>query len=105
VGLSGFQILSENSGAFNIDDELLTADLDIPETAANNVTIIQVQIETDQASILEVTTNSGTSWSKLNNGTAIDGMATFTMMMRAGDLLNFRNTDVAGLAVKITVAG
>ncbi len=105
MGVSTFKILAEAEAAFNINDLFLSPGLDLLDTPKNTVQVIQVQIETDQASVLEVTTTGGTTWSKLNNATAVDGMATFTMMLRQADELNFRNTDVAGLLVKITVAG
>lgn len=104
MGISAFKIIGTADGAFNINEEFFASDLEFPDVPEGTVQIIQVQLETDQAALLEVTTNGGLSWAALNNATAISGMATFTMMVRKDDALNFRNTDVAGLAVKFTVA-
>lgn len=104
MGISAFQIIAEEEGAFNINQEWFPTPITFPEVPNETVQVIQVQLETDQASLLQVTTNNGTTWSALNNATAVSGLATFTMLIRQGDELNFRNTDVAGLAVKVTVA-
>lgn len=104
MGISVFEIIAEAAGAFNINDLFIT-DIEFTDVPDGTTRVIQVQIETDQAATLQVTTTGGTSWSALNNNTPVDGLATFTMIVRKDDTVNFRNVDVAGLAVKITVVG
>ena len=101
--VSAFQIKAEEAGAFNIDEEFFPADLTFDDIVpVDTIGIIQIQIATDQTSILEVTLN-GTTFVSLNNAVGINGLATFTMAVQSDTLLNFRNSDVAGLAVSIVV--
>jgi hypothetical protein len=103
VGISGFQVIAKNSGSFNVNDEFFAADLTFDNTPEDAEQVIQVQIQTDQAAILQVTLN-GIVFVSLNNGIAIDGVATFSMLVAKDTLLNFRNADIPGLAVEIVVA-
>ena len=100
--VSAFQIKAEEAGAFNIDEEFFPADLTFEEVPDGTIGIIQIQIATDQTSVLEVTLN-GTTFVNLNNAVGINGLATFTMAVTNTTLLNFRNSDVVGLAVSIVV--
>lgn len=101
--VSAFQIKADVAGAFNIDEEFFPSDLTFDDIVpVDAIGIIQIQIATDQTSVLEVTLN-GTTFVALNNGVGIDGLATFTMAVHSDTLLNFRNSDVAGLAVSIVV--
>lgn len=100
--VSVFEIKAKVSGSFNIDEEFFSQDLTFEDFPENTMGIIQIQLGTDQTSILEVTLN-GTDYFFLNNGTGISGLATFTMAVDKNTILNMRNSDVAGLAVTITV--
>jgi len=104
MGISAFQILAQVAGSFNINNVFFSPVIEFPEIPNNSSQIIQIQITTDQAATIEVTFNDGASWSVLNNGGTILGLATFTMMVFKGSQFNMRNTDVAGLAVTATVA-
>ncbi len=101
--VSGFEELADVSGAFNINDEFFPSDLTFEDTPEDVMRVAQVQITTDQTSTIQITFNSGTTWVNINNAVAINGLATFTFIVRKDTLLNFRNTDVAGLAVRIQV--
>lgn len=103
MGISGFQVIGKNAGSFNINDEFFATDLTFDNTPEDAEQVIQVQIQTDQPSTLQVTLN-GSVFVSLNNGIAIDGLATFTMLVAKDTLLNFRNADIPGLAVEIVVA-
>lgn len=103
MGISGFKILANESGSFNIDEEFFPSDITFPEIPPGDSMAIQVQIQTDQTSIIMITLD-GTNFTAINNGTGIDGLATFTMLVGSTTLLNLRNSDVAGLAVAISVS-
>ncbi len=101
--VSAFEIKAEESGAFNIDEEFFPQDLAFDDKVPpGTMGIIQIQIATDQTSVLQITLN-GTNYFNLNNAVGINGLATFTMAVQSDTLLNFRNSDVAGLAVSIVV--
>lgn len=100
--VSGFEIRAENAGSFNIDQEFFPSDVTFEDTPEDVTRAVQVQIQTGSASILEVTLN-GTDFVPINNEIALSGLGTFTMLVSKDSLLNFRNTDVAGLVVAIVV--
>lgn len=100
--VSAFQIKADEAGAFNIDEEFFPSDLTFEELPEDTMGIIQIELGTDQTSVLEVTFD-GSTWIGLNNGVGISGLATFTMAVKKSTTLNFRNSDVAGLAVFILV--
>lgn len=99
---SGFEIRGQNSGSFNINDEFFPSDLTFEDTPIGLTRAIQVQIETASAATLEVTLD-GTNFVPLNNEIPLSGLGTFTMLVGKDSLLNFRNTDVAGLVAAIVV--
>jgi hypothetical protein len=100
---SGFELREKNAGAFNINDEFFPSDLTFEDTPENVERTIQVQIQTASAATLEITLD-GTTFVPINNMVALAGLGTFTMLVEKTTLLNFRNTDVAGLVVSIVVA-
>lgn len=99
---SGFEIRGENSGSFNINDEFFPSDLTFEDTPENFTRAVQVEIQTASAASLEVTLD-GTNFVPINNEVPLSGLGTFTMLVQKDSLLNFRNTDVAGLVVAIVV--
>lgn len=104
MGISAFQIIEQVAGSFNINNPFFSPVIEFPEIPTDTAEVIQIQITTDQAATIEVTFNDGASWTVLNNGGTILGLATFSMMVFKGSQFNMRNTDVAGLAVSATVA-
>ena len=101
--VSGFTEKGKETGSFNIDEEFFPSDITFDEVPDGVQATVQIQLRTDQTSILEVTFN-GTTWVSINNAVGINGLATFTMLVEKTTLLNFRNSDVVGLAVSIVVA-
>lgn len=101
--VSGFVEKAQVTGAFNIDEEFFASDLTFPDTPKSTQRAIQVQILTDQTSVIEISLN-GTTFLPINNGVGIFGLATFTFLVDDATALNFRNSDVVGLAVQIVVA-
>jgi len=67
--------------------ECFTADL-VPERHAT----YRIMVSGSLAHVLEVTVNSGTDWTKLNNGTTLvaDQLYTFDVQVLDGDAFNMR---------------
>jgi hypothetical protein len=100
---SGFELRGKNAGSFNINDEFFPSDLTFEDTPENVERTVQIQIQTASAATLEITLD-GTNFVAINNEVPLSGLGTFTMLVEKDTLLNFRNTDVAGLVASIVVA-
>lgn len=65
----------------------VTWDSDTPEDILRE---IHIQFDTDSAIPIQVTLDGGLNYMAINNNVDIDGLATFTMFVTKGTLLNFR---------------
>lgn len=105
MGISGFNIIAQNSGNAGPEVKWLTTDVlfdaDTPEKFLRE---IHVQFDTIQSVVLEITLD-GTTFMKLNNGNAIIGLATFTFFVIKNSMLNFRTqlgADDVDFAIVVT---
>lgn len=91
------------SGAKAQNAEWFAADI-IPGLRAEKMMnlIVQLSVSVTPA-VVEVTLDSGTTWSALNIGTAIPvgKLHTFDVYAKEGDLINFRATNASGTTVDI----
>jgi len=103
VAVEGFELLgsvsvtlSSGANAFGTD---ITFGTETPTTVTRE---IQIQIYAGLSSILFIRRN-GTDFA-INNNVAVVGAVTFTILVLAGDTLNFR-TDGTNIPLNIIVGG
>ncbi len=104
MGVSGYQVIADVAGGFDINEEWFASDITFADTPADVRREIQIQIGTGAAATLQITFD-GATFIPINNNVPLFGLSTFTILVTKDTLLNFRNIDVNALAASAVVAG
>ena len=100
--VEGFTILGQNSTTIGIGEDGLATNITFTNVPPVLTREIQIQLYVGIAAIISVRRN-GVDY-PINNNIAIQGAATFTILVLSTDTLNFR-TDTAATPIDIIVAG
>lgn len=102
--LSQILIVGSATGAKAQNAEFFSSDLLPQSTDTTHATKFKITIAVAEAAkTLEVSVDSGTTWSKLNNAVALVQLAvqTIEMAIRPGDLFQLRCPEVGGCTLNL----
>ncbi len=102
MAVEGFQILDSVSTTINAGQDAFPSDLTFADTPTGVTREIQVQIYSALSAVLSMRRN-GVDYA-INNGIAVVGTVTFTLLVLAADTLNVR-TDTASTPLDIIIGG
>jgi len=100
---SGYYNKGVASGAKAQNAEWFATDIS-PGIRAEKIMDLTLQIAVSAtAAVVEVTMDSGTTWSELNTGVAIPigKLHTFSIFVKNDDLINFRATNASGTTLDV----
>ena len=102
MAVEGFQILGNVSTTISAAQNAFSSDITFTDGPTGFTREIQIQIYSGLSAILSVRRNSVDY--PINNGVAVVGSITFTILVLSTDTLNIR-TDTASTPLDIIVAG
>ncbi len=102
MAVEGFEIIDSVSTTINAGQDAFPSDLTFTDTPAGLTREIQVQIYSGLSAVLSMRRN-GVDY-PINNGIAVVGTVTFTLLVLAADTLNVR-TDTASTPLDIIIGG
>ena len=102
MAIEGFALIDQTSTTISSGQNAFGTDIAFSDTPENVGREIQVQIYAELSSILSLVYN-GTDYS-INNGVAVVGSLTFTIIVTGADTLNF-TTNGTNIPLEILVAG
>lgn len=100
---SGYYNKGVETGAKAQNAEWFASDI-VPGIRAEKIIELTLQISVSAtAAVVEVTLDSGTTWSELNTGVAIPlgKLHTFGIFVKNDDLVNFRATNASGTTLDV----
>lgn len=99
---NGDIIIGSASGVKAANAEWFAADL-TANIETDIAIVFEIQVSVSVAVVVEVTFDSGSNWTALNNGTAIgaDKLHTFDVKLRSTDTFNMRTPTAGGATVDV----